>query len=198
MSRLESVVNKIKSKIYKFKLHEINGLKINGKITVLGKPIITIRNDASIVIDDNVTLNSINLGYHVNMHSPVKLFADRKNAYIHVGENTRIHGSCIHAYNRIIIGKNCLISANCQIFDGHGHDLSFDDVKNRINTKGGSKPIIIHDNVWICINSIILPGVTIGEGSIIAAGSVVTNDVPPFTVAGGNPAKTIKISNHTL
>ena len=192
LSMLNAVVTKIKSRYFRLLLNKKKGLRIHGNITVYGKPIITIRNNASIVIEDNVTLNSQNWGYHINMHSPVKLFADRKNACIQIGENTRIHGSCIHAYESIIIGKNCLISANCQIFDGQGHDLSFEDVENRIKTKGGSKPITIHDNVWICINSIILPGVTIGEGSVIAAGSVVTHDIPPFTIAGGNPAKIIK------
>ncbi|EML0281075.1 acyltransferase [Vibrio alginolyticus] len=109
-----------------------------------------------------------------------------------MGANTRIHGTCIHAYESITIGKNCLIAANCQIFDGSGHDLSFSDVENRINTRGVSKPVLIEDNVWIGINSIILPGVTIGNGSVIAANSVVTKDIPPMVLAGGNPAKIIK------
>ena len=52
--------------------------------------------------------------------------------------------------------------------------------------------IIIQDNVWIGFNSIVLKGVTIGEGAVVAAGSVVTKDVPPFAVVGGNPAKIIK------
>ncbi|EPM5659285.1 acyltransferase [Vibrio parahaemolyticus] len=126
------------------------------------------------------------------MHSPIKLYADRKGAIIRIGANTRIHGTCIHAYESITIGKNCLIAANCQIFDGSGHDLSFSDVENRINTRGVSKPVLIEDNVWIGINSIILPGVTIGNGSVIAANSVVTKDIPPMVLAGGNPAKIIK------
>jgi acetyltransferase-like isoleucine patch superfamily enzyme len=85
-----------------------------------------------------------------------------------------------------------LIAANCQIFDGNGHDISFPDVGNRINTTGASKPIVIEDNVWIGANSIILPGVTIGRGSVISANSVVTKDVPPMVIAGGNPAIIIK------
>lgn len=167
-------------------------LIIEGKIHVIGIPIIDIRNGARIIIRNNVTLNSCNYGYHINMHSPVKLFADREGAEIVIDENTRIHGSCIHAYEKIVIGKNCLIAANCQIFDGNGHDLSFPNVENRINTRGGSKPIIIEDNVWIGANSIILPGVRIGYGSVIAAGSVVVKDVPPYSIAGGNPARVIK------
>ncbi|MFN7691728.1 MAG: DapH/DapD/GlmU-related protein, partial [Bacteroidota bacterium] len=55
-----------------------------------------------------------------------------------------------------------------------------------------SKPIVIHDKVWISFNAIILKGVTIGEGAVVAAGSVVTKDVAPYTMVAGNPAKFIK------
>lgn len=56
----------------------------------------------------------------------------------------------------------------------------------------GAKPVVIEDNVWIGFGSIIMPGVKIGRGSVIAAGSVVVKDVPPMSVVGGNPAKIIK------
>ncbi len=54
-----------------------------------------------------------------------------------------------------------------------------------------TKPIVIKDNAWVCARAIILPGVTIGEGAVVAAGAVVTKDVAPWTVVGGNPAKVI-------
>jgi acetyltransferase-like isoleucine patch superfamily enzyme len=167
-------------------------LELQGRIRFAGKPIIDIRNNAQIVISDNVTLNSSNHGYHTNMHSPVKLFADREGSHILIGKNTRIHGACIHAYKKIIIGANCLIAANTQIFDGNGHSLSFPDVENRINTLGDAKPIVIEDDVWIGINCIILGGVTIGKGSVVGAGSVITKSVPPYVVVAGNPAKIVK------
>ncbi len=55
-----------------------------------------------------------------------------------------------------------------------------------------TKPITIKDNVWIATDAIILPGVTIGEGAVVAAGAVVSKDVEPWTVVGGNPARFIK------
>jgi acetyltransferase-like isoleucine patch superfamily enzyme len=168
------------------------GLKVTGKIRIKGVPLIDIRNGGSITIENNVTLNSMNYGYHINMHSPVKLFADRPGAEIIIGENSRINGTCIHAWDKIIIGKNCLTAANTQIFDSNGHDLSFPDIQNRINTTDKAKPIVIGDNVWIGANCLILPGVTIGEGSVIAAGSVVVKDIPAFVVAAGNPARVKK------
>lgn len=182
----------LKSKLIVSFLKSNKNIEIGQKLELKGTPLIDIKDDCFLLIEDNVTLNSQNRGYHVNMHSPIKLYADRKGAIIRIGANTRIHGTCIHAYESITIGKNCLIAANCQIFDGSGHDLSFSDVENRINTRGVSKPVLIEDNVWIGINSIILPGVTIGNGSVIAANSVVTKDIPPMVLAGGNPAKIIK------
>jgi acetyltransferase-like isoleucine patch superfamily enzyme len=55
-----------------------------------------------------------------------------------------------------------------------------------------ARPIVLRDNVWIGFDAIILPGVTIGEGSIVGARSVVTEDVPPYTIAAGNPARIIR------
>jgi acetyltransferase-like isoleucine patch superfamily enzyme len=170
-------------------------LIVSSKFTINNMPIISICNDSKIIIENNVRLNSRNKNYHINMFAPVKLMADRPKAIIQIGENTRIHGSCIHAYNKIIIGKNCLIAANCQVFDGNGHDLSFDNVENRINTIGGAKEVIIEDSVWIGANCIIMPGVHIGKGSVISAGSVVIKDIPSMCIAGGNPAKVIKKIN---
>ncbi len=81
--------------------------------------------------------------------------------------------------------------------DASGHDLSFDDVANRINTSGSIKPVIIQDSVWLGVNTIILPGVTIGQGAVIAAGSVVVKDIPPMVLAAGNPAKVISTHKDT-
>ena len=85
--------------------------------------------------------------------------------------------------------KNCLISANVQIIDSNGHELSFENSSNRINTRSEGKPIIIKDNVWIGLNAIILPGVRIGQGSVIGSNSVVVKDVPSMVVYVGNPGK---------
>jgi len=192
---IKRIYNKIQREIYLKKIRKIKGLSVGNGLKIVKLPIIDIRNGGKISIGSNVTLTSDNVGYHLNMYSPVKLYADRPGAEIVIGDNTRIHGSCIHAYEKISIGNNCLIAANTQIMDGSGHDLSFENPANRINTTGTTKPVIIEDNVWIGANCIILPGVTIGQGSIIGAGSVVTKSIPPMVVAGGNPAKVIKVAD---
>ena len=108
--------------------------------------------------------------------------------------------------NNIRIGKRCWIQQGCTFFDRGGITIGNDvfiapkvnlitinhdsDPENRSATYG--RPIVIEDKVWIGINSTILPGVTVGYGSIVGANSVVTHDVSPYTVVGGNPAKFIK------
>lgn len=186
------IINKIKIYCLKKNILKNNNYDISKDIQINGIPIIRAVNGGKIKIGKNVKLNSDNIDYHINMHSSVKLLADRDGAKIEIGENTRIHGSCIHSYASISIGVNCLIAGNCQIFDGSGHDLCLDNPSGRKNTSGGARPIDISDNVWIGGNSIILPGVSIGEGSVVAAGSVVVKNVPSRSLVGGNPAKIIK------
>jgi acetyltransferase-like isoleucine patch superfamily enzyme len=157
-----------------------------------GYPILQLEKGTKLSIGKNVSLTSRNRGYHLNLQSPMKLMLDKKGAEIIIGDNTRIVGTCIHAQESIQIGKNCLIAGNCQIVDSSGHELSFDNVKNRIKTLGKTRPIVIEDNVWIGANTFVLPGVTIGEGSVIGAGSIVVSNIPPYSIARGNPAVVIK------
>ncbi|HRE77341.1 MAG TPA: acyltransferase [Flavobacterium sp.] len=167
-------------------------IQLGERVLFKKEPIIQLHPKAKLIIGDNTTINSDNYGYHVNMFSQCKLMADREDAIITIGSNTRIHGSAIHAYKSISIGDNCLIAANCQIIDCNGHDLSFDNVDNRINTHGHAKAVVIENSVWLGTGVVVLPGVTIGRGSVISANSVVNCDVPPMCVAGGNPLQIIK------
>jgi len=173
------------------------GLVLGANVTFTGVPLIQVTPGALIRIGDDVTINSENYDYHVNMHSPVKLMADRSEAIIEIGAGTRIHGTAIHAWKSIRIGKKCLIAANCQIMDASGHELCLDDPERRVRSKDCPRPVVIEDAVWIGANSIILPGVTIGRGSVIGSGSVVTGDIPPMVLAAGNPARVV-CSSHDV
>jgi len=164
---------------------------IEGKVIILGRPLIDIRKGSKLYLGGGVILTSRNKGYHLNIQAPVKLFADRHGAVIRIGEQTRIAGSCIHAQRSITIGKRCLIAGNCQIIDANGHDLSFPNVERRLHTEGSSAPIVIEDDVWLGTNTVVLPGVTIGRGAVIGANSVVSSNIPPMAVARGNPAEVV-------
>ena len=106
-----------------------------------------------------------------------------------VGNNTYMNDSLIQCESSIKIGDNCAIAGGVIIQDTDFHPI-FDNGIEKPHTK----PIIIGNHVWICSNSIILKGVSIGEGAIIAAGAVVTKDVPAGCLVGGNPAKVIKMN----
>ena len=107
---------------------------------------------------------------------------------IHVGDNFYAGYNCTMLdYAEIKIGNNCLIGPNVGIYTT-SHSLSPTD---RYKT-GYAKPITIGDDVWIGGHSCIMPGVSIGHGAVVAAGSVVTKDVEPNTLVGGNPARLIK------
>jgi acetyltransferase-like isoleucine patch superfamily enzyme len=90
------------------------------------------------------------------------------------------------ARGKIYIGNNVVITNGCYVLS---HNIAYARL-NRVERI--SKQTIIEDNVFVGVNSVILPGLRIGENSIIGAGSVVTKDIPPNTVAVGNPAKVSK------
>lgn len=107
---------------------------------------------------------------------------------IHVGDNFYAGFNCtILDMAEVRIGNNCLIAPNVGIYTA-GHNINPID---RYKT-GYAKPIIIGHNVWIGGHCVIIGGVKIGDNSIIAAGSVVTKDVPENSIFAGNPAKKIR------
>jgi acetyltransferase-like isoleucine patch superfamily enzyme len=121
-----------------------------------------------------------------------------------VGDFTLLNGALIMAEEKIDIGSYCLVSWNVGIADSDFHPLEpaqrlidaqalapyFKDRPPRPKLK--TAPVRICDNVWIGMNAVILKGVTIGENSVVAAGSVVTKSVEPNTVVAGNPAVAVK------
>jgi acetyltransferase-like isoleucine patch superfamily enzyme len=128
---------------------------------------------------------------------------------IKIGNNTFIGGSMFVCINNIDIGNDVMISWGCTIVDNNAHSSISSERANDVRDaqraiqegKIGvykdwsvvkSAPITIKNRAWIGFNSIILKGVTIGEGAIVGAGSVVTNDVPDYAVVAGNPAKIVK------
>ena len=130
---------------------------------------------------------------------------------ISVGNNSYIGGgTTLISRNNISIGNNVTIAWGCTLYDHNSHSLDYIERQKDIERQNNdyrngrnfiyskdwsvvkSKPIIIEDNAWIGFDSVILAGVTVGEGSIIGARSVVRHNVEPWTVVAGNPAVVIK------
>ena len=110
-------------------------------------------------------------------------------SHIHVGKNFFANYNCtIIDVAKVIIGDNCQMAPNVAIYTA-GHPV-YPDTRNSGYEYG--KEVRIGNNVWIGGNTVICPGVTVGNNCVIGAGSVVTRDIPDWTVAVGNPCRIIR------
>ena len=117
----------------------------------------------------------------------------KSNCSIQIGDNTFIGSSTeFNITKEIKIEKNCLIASGCKFID-HDHGFSNRDIPMNISVEGIEESIYIDEDVWIACNTVILKGVKIGKGAIIAAGAVVTKSIPEYEIWGGIPAKKIGI-----
>lgn len=149
--------------------------------------------------------DTLRVGSNSTVHASI--ISDRSGAKILIGCGTFIGASHIISATEINIGDNVLISWGCYLVDHDSHSIDPELRKNdgRLWGKGAkswenvaTEAIRIEDGVWIGFNAIILKGVTVGAGSVVAAGSIVTKNVPPYTVVAGNPARIIReMSNGT-
>jgi acetyltransferase-like isoleucine patch superfamily enzyme len=143
-----------------------------------------VQGKGSIILGDNVEMDA---KCHIN-------FAARysETPTLTIGEGTVIRGSSFVVCRNITIGKNCLIAMGCSFFESSGHPS---DPEERLAGMPPHpedvRPITIGDNVWIAAGSVITPGVTIGDGSIVSVASIVLSDVPAYTVVAGYPARKI-------
>jgi acetyltransferase-like isoleucine patch superfamily enzyme len=116
-------------------------------------------------------------------------FAD--HPLLEIGNGTQIGHNCeFRIGKRISVGRNCNLSGGTLIMDSNGHPADPGPRwEGRPPDPEDVRPVVIQDGVWIGLRCIIFPGVRIGEGSIVSAGSVVRTHVPPYSVVAGNPAK---------
>ncbi|WP_017260215.1 acyltransferase [Pedobacter arcticus] len=147
-------------------------------------------------------LSKIQIGTHTHIRGELVVFPS--GGVIKIGNDCFIgERSKIWSQSSVLIGNNVLISHDVNIHDTNSHPLNNierrEDYRqiissgfSKTNTNVITKAVKIDDDVWIGFNSIIMKGVHIGKGSIVAAGSVVTSNIPEFTLVAGNPAKPIK------
>ena len=114
-------------------------------------------------------------------------------AKLSLGSGYMNHDCVIDCFSFITIGHGVVISERVVIRDSDNHAIiSTENGELKSDEKPEAAPIVIQDHVWLGMNVIVLKGVTIGEGAIVAAGSVVTKDVPPHCLVAGVPAKVVK------
>ena len=150
-------------------------------MVVTGRVRIT-RSHGRIEIGDRVSLETMKI---------LVVGASDRPALLTIGDGTFINeGSELHVGQRVSIGAGCAIAGHVIIRDRDSHRLgSAADDEPLIE---GLAPVTIADHVWIGSRAMVLKGVSVGEGAVIAAGSVVTHDVPPGSLVAGNPARVIR------
>jgi len=196
------IINRIKQFISQRDMHGVLKPSVNENGVLFDGYIVEDRAKSSI---DRVSIGK-------NSVLSCRIIFERDIGAVTIGNDSFVGGSQIICANKIDIGNDVLISWGCTIADHDSHSLDWrkraDDVRSwrKGLIVGGlreatrlknwdvveTSPIHISDKVWIGMNSTILKGIKIGEGSVVAAGSMVTKDVPPWTLVAGNPARVIK------
>ncbi|WP_155839438.1 acyltransferase [Butyrivibrio proteoclasticus] len=156
-------------------------LRIGREASIFGDDVFQDTGRSSIIKMDSESKLLVKGTFDFYYGSDVYIF---KNGILELGNSSFINSDCvIRCADKITIGDNCAISHYFKVLDSDFHS---------INGVKKTSPVRIGNHVWIGTNVIVLKGVTIGDGCVIGAGSVVTKDIPPKSLACGNPAKVIK------
>jgi acetyltransferase-like isoleucine patch superfamily enzyme len=147
----------------------------------------------------NVDGNSLVVGENSIIHADISF--EQTGGEVRIGDRSFIGRSHLVCYRSLLIGDDVIMSWGVTIVDHDSHSLNWEMRRDDVLDWGkGLKnwrhiahaPVVVKDKAWIGFNVSILKGVTIGEGAVIGACSVVTRDIPPFTVAAGNPARVVR------
>lgn len=159
------------------------GVSAGKGIRFYGIPFIQKSRLGSLCIDDCCTFRSTATSNLIGINRPCIISVHGTGELI-IGKKCGFSGTVIGCFSKVVIADNVRCGANTLISDSDWH---LDDPRS-----SPPRPVYIEKNVWLGVNVTVLKGVRIGENSVIGAGSVVTKDVPPNVIAGGNPCKVIK------
>lgn len=168
--------------------------QVGRNVSVLGRAIVEAPKGAKIVIGDRVLLSSISEATALGVAHPIILRCMTPEARIVIGEDCGLSGTSICAAVEVRIGARCMFGADAMVFDTDFHNHAPEGRRyDKPHWPEISRPTIIGDDVFIGTRAIVTKGVTIGDGAIVAAGSVVVGNVPPRAIVGGNPARIIRM-----
>jgi acetyltransferase-like isoleucine patch superfamily enzyme len=147
--------------------------------------------------------NRLRVGDESIIHAVIRF--EENGGEIRIGSRTFIGRSNLICYRNLVIGDDVIMSWGVTVVDHDSHSIEWEKRQNDVHDwNRGRKdwhhiahaPVAISNKAWIGFNVSILKGVTIGEGAVIGACSVVTRDIPPYTLAAGNPARVIRTLSH--
>ena len=148
--------------------------------------------NGTLTIGEGFKCNNTTKSNSIGLIQPCVFNIITPGSQIVIGDNVGISGSTICARKKVVIGNNVQIGSGCIITDSDAHPIDWRDRREGFSDKIKCAPVQIEDDVFIGARSIILKGVTIGERSVVGAGSVVTKDVPADCIVAGNPAVIVK------
>lgn len=169
----------------------IHGVAWGRRWRIIGMPIIQRYCCSRIELGDGLVLRSWRSSNPLTPYHAVILATRAPTTLIRIGEDCGFTGVTIVLAERVEIGDRVLVGANSTITDTDFHPLHPAERRRDI-LAGRQAAVIIRDDVFIGMNCLILKGVTLGEGSVVGAGSVVTRDVPPGVIVAGNPARVVR------
>ena len=169
----------------------LRGLQISLPIRLFGHPICSRYPGSSISLGSHVTLDSSTRANPLGGSSPCVLRTMTSTARLSLGDRVGLSSSVIIAGNSIEIGEDTILGAGSMVLDNDFHALG-PEFSWLTEYSKNSKPVKIGRGCFIGARSIILKGVTLGDRVIIGAGSVVTKDIPAYSIAAGNPARIVR------
>jgi acetyltransferase-like isoleucine patch superfamily enzyme len=172
-------------------LFQINGIPWKAGWRLHGIPIIQKHRQSQMQFGDRLALRSTLRSNPLGANHAVILCTWQAGSLLQIGDDFAMTGGSICAFRKIIIGDRVTVGANTTIVDTDFHPLPA-SLRQKPFQEAASAAVTIEDDVFIGMNCLILKGVTIGRGSVIGAGSVVTRDIPPGTIAAGNPARVLR------
>lgn len=197
---MNHLLKKIKRKNQEMIFKILYSKNVNGKVTIIGPYSLRLNKSAKINIDGNLSIGNNSIGNKrdviirmdknttLNIKGSASFYYGCdivlfENSVLTIGNSFINSDAKIRCHKSITIGDNCAISHDLTIMDSDAHYL---------NGKKKTEDVVIGNNVWIGTRVTILPGVKIGNGAIIAAGAVVTKNVPEKSLVAGCPARVIK------
>jgi acetyltransferase-like isoleucine patch superfamily enzyme len=196
LSKVERLQWELSSLLATFRLKQ-KGVRLLGRNRFLGQPIVTLAPSSQITLGERTVLTGRSSGTALGVRGPVILRTLSPGAEIVIGDDSGLSGAVICSAVSVRLGKRCLIGADCMIFDTDFHNHAARD-ENGVYRRHSppdwpniSTGVHIGDDVFLGTRTIVSKGASIGDGSIIAAGSVVTGFIPPNSIAGGIPAKVL-------
>lgn len=169
----------------------VHGVAWSPGARIYGLPLLQRHRRSRIALGPGLELRSWFASNPLGVRQRVVLATWTANASLEIGEGTGISGSTICAAELVRIGRRVMVGAGCVIVDTDFHPLG--PARRRAEpAAGASAPVVIGDDCFIGTHSLILKGASVGDGTVIGAGSVVTGPIPPGVVAAGNPARVLR------